>query len=63
MSNAQDHLEDQGGDSGGFDKLELERDEGDGVDVLVVQDRGEAGAGESGEGRRGKIWYRADSCE
>ena len=37
MFNAQDHPEDQGGDSGGFDKLELERDEGDGVDA--VQDR------------------------
>ena len=61
MFNAQDHPEDQGRDSGGFSKLELERDEGDGVDA--VQDRCEAGAGESGEGRRGKIWYRADSCE
>ena len=49
------------GSSGGLGELELARDEGDGVDV--VQDCSEAGAGESGEGRCGENWYRADSCE
>ena len=41
----------------------MERDEGDSEDVPVVQDRGEAGAGESGEGGGGENGYREDCCE
>ncbi len=52
LFNPQEHRETREWIPGGLGELELARNEGDGVDV--VQDCGEASAGESGEGRCGK---------